>query len=50
MYHSNDVYTVSIAETVERYSEVYDASSGDLAIFKVDKASLVDPATRQMYS
>ena len=40
MYHSNDVNPVSIAS--ERYSEMYDASSGDLVIFKTYEASLVD--------
>ena len=37
--HSN---TVSIAATAERYSEMYDTSSGDLAIFKIYEESLVD--------
>ena len=42
MSHSNDVNTVSIAATAERYSEMYDASSGDLAILEIYEASFVD--------
>ena len=43
MYDSNDVNTVSIAATAERYSKMNDASSRDLDTFEVDETSLVDP-------
>ena len=42
IYHSNDVNTVSIAITAERYSEMYDSSSGGLAIFKIVKKGLAN--------
>ena len=38
---------MSIAAIAERYSEMYDASSGDLAIFKIYEASLVDSENQE---
>ena len=42
MYNnSNEVNTVSIATAGDRYSEMYDAGSGDLEIFKIHEADVL---------